>query len=202
MIRPGDPRRGERGQGLVEFTFLLPVFVLLLLAMLEFGFVFDHTLTIRYASREGARVGSALADGGTLGCANVDPLIIAAVTRVLNSPGSRLNPAEVPTIRIYKALTNGDQSGSLVNVWNYTPGAGPVVDGRPLDYSQVSVGWSACTRKNYEVSGNPPDSIGVALSYTYRLQTALGAVLGFFGGSGWTTITVSDRTIMALNPTS
>lgn len=202
MSRHGNRQRGERGQGLVEFAMLVPVFTLLLLAMLEFGFVFDHTLAIRYASREGARVGSALADGGTLGCANVDPLIIAAVTRVLNSPGSRVNAAEVPTIRIYKALANGDQSGSLVNVWNYAPGAGPVVDGRPLDYSQASVGWSACSRINYEVSGNPPDSIGVSLTYTYRLQTALGSVLGFFGGSGWSTITVSDRTIMALNPTS
>ena len=86
--------------------------------MLEFGFLFDHTLTIQYASREGARVGSALVNrGGAPGCgtgqspaaADVDKNIVAAVTRVLNSDGSRVNPAEVPTITIYHADSNGSQ---------------------------------------------------------------------------------------------
>ena len=35
--------------------------MLLLLGMLEFGFIFDQHLTLEYASREGARVGAALA---------------------------------------------------------------------------------------------------------------------------------------------
>jgi len=60
VIRHGR-RRDRRGQSLVEFALIVPVFMLILLGMLEFGFVFDHTLTIQYASREGARVGSALA---------------------------------------------------------------------------------------------------------------------------------------------
>jgi hypothetical protein len=202
----GQQAGAERGQGLVEFALLVPVFMLLLLAMLEFGFVFDHTLTLQYASREGARVGSALANGGgPLGCssgqspnaATVDPLIIAAVTRVLTSPGSRVTEAEIPTIRIYRADANGEQIGTLVNVWAYTPGAGPTVDGRQLDYSISSVGWSACARSN----ALPSHSIGVALDYTYRMQTGLGGVLGFFGGSGWASIPISDRTVMSLNPT-
>jgi hypothetical protein len=201
-------RDGERGQGLVEFTLLLPVFTLLLLAMLEFGFLFDHTLTIQYASREGARVGSALVNGGgDLGCgalqspnrADVDPFIIAAVTRVLNSPGSRVNVAQVPTITIYKADSNGNQVGSTANVWRRNPGAGPPVDGKNLDYTLAGgdTNWPACTRTN----GATPDSIGIRLTYTYKLQTALGSVLGFFGGSGLSQIAVSDRTIMAMNPT-
>lgn len=207
MIRRRGRRPGQRGQGVVEFALLLPVFMLILLGMLEFGFVFDHTLTIQYASREGARVGSAMANGGgTLGCnsgqspnaATVDPLIIAAVTRVLTSPGSRVNIAEVPEIRIFQADSSGNQVGSNVNVWSYTPGAGPSVDGRQLDYTQGSVGWAACSRRN----GSPVDSIGVRLVYTYRMQTALGSVMSFFGGSGLSTITVSDRTVMALNPTN
>ena len=201
MRTPGER---ERGQGLVEFTLLLPVFLMLLLAMLEFGFVFDHFLTIQYASREGARAGSALANGGgPLGCPNaqsaaVDPLVIASVTRVLTSPGSRVDVSQVPTIRIFRADANGNQDGSRVNVWDYTPGAGPTVDGRQLDYSESSVGWAACSRSN----ALPSDSIGVSLTYTYHFQTALGAVLRFFGGSGWSSITVSDRTVMSLNPTN
>jgi hypothetical protein len=190
----------------VEFALLVPVFMLLLLGMLEFGFVFDHTLTLQYASREGARVGSALANGGgPLGCgtgqspnaADVDPLIIAAVTRVLTSPGSRVDVAEIPTIRIYRADANGNQIGSQVNTWTYTPGGGPSVDGQQLDYTATGTGWSACSRSN----ALPADSIGIALDYTYQMQTGLGGVLGFFGGTGWASIPVSDRTVMSLNPT-
>jgi hypothetical protein len=201
-------RPGERGQGLVEFALLIPSFMLLLLGMLDFGFLFDHTLTLQYASREGARVGSALVNGGgTLGCSpgqspnasTVDPLIIAAVMRVLDSPGSRVRIAGIQTIRIYKASSSGTEAGP-VNVWAYTPGAGPTVDGRRLDYSASSPAtWAACSRSN---SGSPPDSIGVSLVYTYNLQTALGNVLGFFGGSGLSSITVSDKTVMAMNPTN
>jgi hypothetical protein len=201
-------RDGERGQGMVEFAMVVPAFMLLLLGMLEFGFLFDHTLTLQYASREGARVGSALANGGgPLGCdiaggespnaADVDPLIIAAVARVLMSPGSRVAVDQVPTIRIYSADSAGNQVGGLANVWTYAPGAGPDVDGRALDYSQTSVGWPACSRRN----GSPVDSIGVSLTYTYDFTTPLGNILRFFGGSGWSSITVSDRTVMALNPT-
>jgi hypothetical protein len=195
---------GQRGQGIVEFALLVPVFMLLLLAMLEFGFLFDHTLTIQYASREGARVGSALVNGGGApGCgtgqspaaADVDKNIVAAVTRVLNSDGSRVNPAEVPTITIYHADSNGSQISDHANVWRYAPGSGPSVDGRPIGYTLAAgdTHWPACSRTNI---GSPPDSIGIAMGYTYRFQTALGNLLG-----GWSSIPVSDRTVMAMNPT-
>lgn len=192
---------------MVEFALLLPLLMLLLLAMLEFGFLFDHTLTLKYASREGARVGSALANGGgPLGCgtgqspswADVDPLVIAGVTRVLTSPGSRVALGEVPTIRIFAADADGRQIGSRVNVWSKAPGAGPVVDGRPVGFARPgSEGWRACARSN----ALPADSIGVALTYTYNFQTALGSILRFFGGTGWSSVTFSDQTVMSLNPT-
>ncbi len=48
---------------------VLPIFLLLILGTLEFGIAFDHNLTLEYATREGARTGSALANGGgPLGC--------------------------------------------------------------------------------------------------------------------------------------
>ena len=38
--------------------------MLILFGMLEFGFVFSHNLTLQYATREGARTGALLANGG------------------------------------------------------------------------------------------------------------------------------------------
>ena len=42
---------------MVEFAVIVPVFLLLLMGMLEFGFVFTHNMTLEYATREGARAG-------------------------------------------------------------------------------------------------------------------------------------------------
>jgi TadE-like protein len=209
--RGSDPARVQRGQGLVEFAALVPVFLLLLLGMLEFGFAFDQNLTLEYATREGARVGSALANGGgQLGCgtgqspnaATVDPQILAAVRRVLLSPGSRVTPAIGMQVLIWKADANGAPALPLTsyqNTWKYTgPNTGPVVDGQQIGFTQVSQNWNPCSRSNGGSGG--VDSIGVSLVHTYTFQTPLAGILGFFGG-GSSGLTMSDRTVMALNPT-
>jgi TadE-like protein len=197
MGRRGRPR--SRGQGLVEFAILVPAFAILLFAMLEFGFVFSHHLTVEYATREGARVGAALGNGtdtapcGDVVVNNLEPVdwqIIAAVQRVLTSPGSQVPPGQVSQIRIYKADVNGDQVGSSVNVW--VPGSGYSVDGTALFWKQQSENWSSCIRQKVPTA----DSIGVALTYTYLSSTPLGTLLNNVGQ----TITINDKTVMSLNP--
>lgn len=188
----------SRGQSLVEMALIVPVLLLIVLGTLEFGFVFDHHLTLEYATREGARTGSAIVNGGgPLGCPGtvttqeVDSSIIAAVERVLDSPDSPVDVADVTEIRIYRADINGNQIGSQMNRW--TPGAGPPVDGVNLSFARTGAeGWAACSRSN----ALPAQSIGVSLRYTYRYRTPMTALLG------WTTLTMSDRTIMQFNPTN
>ena len=183
----------------------MPVFLMLLLGILEFGMAFDHLITVNYATREGARVGAALVNGGgALGCgtgkspnaAVVDAQIIAAVERVLTSPGSQVALDRVAQIRIYQATSAGGESASL-NVWTYTPGAGPVVDGNPVDFSVSTSAWTVCSR----VNTLPAPSIGVSIRYRYAFATPLAAIFSFFGGGGQTGLDVSDRSIMAMNPT-
>jgi len=191
---------GERGQSLVEFAMIVTVMMLLLLGMLEFGFVFDQHLTLEYSSREGARVGAALANGSsTIPCAQVDNNVVAAVQRVITSPGSRVNEAKITEIRIYKSTSAGIQSGNTYNLWVYQKAGGPVVDGKALDFKNTTANWSACGRSNATTS---PDSIGVLVKYNYEAVTPLAAVMSFFGGPGPNTIPISDKTVMALNPGS
>jgi hypothetical protein len=190
---------------------LVPGFLLILLGMLEFGFAFNHNLTLETATREGARAGAAMADGsqkdvtcgdGTkLTAANVDPLIIAAVQRVLESPGSMIDRAQVTSITIYKVSYTGTVMG-LSNTWTRTIGAGPAIPcvspTQNLDFSPpASPGWPAASR----TLGATPDSIGVSITYTYQFRSALGGILRFFGGSSWSQITMTDSTVMALEPT-
>jgi len=186
-------RRTARGQSLVEFAVSVPVFILLLFGMLEFGFAFSHNLTLEYATREGARIGAALGPGtANTPCAQVDNQIVAGVQRVLTSPGSPVVISRVSSIRIYLANASGDPVGSsTMNTW--VAGSGPTVDGVALIFTPSTVNWDACGRDN----GSSPDSIGVSVVYSYKLISPLGIFLGMTGTPAFQ---MSDRTIMALNP--
>lgn len=180
---------------------ILPFLMLLILGAVEFGFMFNANLSLEYASREGARTGAALVNGGgPLGCgggqspnrATVDQQIIQAVNRVLTSTGSPLDVSQVLQIRIYKATSTGAEVSGAVNVWLPTPGSGPVVGGKNLDFTQSSMGWQPCSRTWIQ----PADSIGVSVRYRYQLKTP------FLGMSGMSNLTMNDKTVMAMNPTS
>ncbi len=190
----------ERGQSLVEFSFVVPVFLLLLLGMLEFGIAFTHDQTLTYATREGARSGAALAAGNNAyPCTtpNFDAPIIAAVQRVLESPGSPIDINNVTSLTIYLAKNDGTATNTF-NTWTVAIGGGPTVDGKALNFKQTSVGWGPCTRNN----GVNADGLGVALTYHYPFQTSLGGIVRFLSGTSWTSLAMSDKTVMNLNPTA
>jgi Flp pilus assembly protein TadG len=60
--RPTDSDEAQRapgrGQALVEFALIVPVFMLIGFGIFDFGFAFDSSLTISNAAREGARYGA------------------------------------------------------------------------------------------------------------------------------------------------
>ena len=62
--------KGCRGATLVEFAMVLPVFVLLLFGIIEFGRYFFVQHTLQFATREGTRLALV---GGTLADANGNP---------------------------------------------------------------------------------------------------------------------------------
>ena len=202
--------RGERGQSLVEFAFIVPVFMLLLLGMLEFGFAFEHDQTLAYATREGARAGATAGDGSTTyPCntttkANFDTPIIAAVERVLTSTGSPIDLSQVNSITVYLAKPDGTSTGTE-NIW--LPGAGPSVDGmgnplgKALDFKQTTLGWP-CTARSVGGSPGTVDALGVSISYKYQFRTSFGGIVRFMFGNTWSSLAMSDRTVMNLNPTN
>jgi Flp pilus assembly protein TadG len=198
----GPEGHHERGQTLVEFALILPVMLLLLLGLVEFGFVFANYQGLEYATREGARTASALANGqnGQNGapvataCTTIDDQVIAAVQRVITGTGSPLVLANVSQIRIFKYddATTAPAS-SYVNVWTPASSGASIVDGTALKFKRTSGNWDACTRLN----GLAPDSVGVDVSYSYTFATGLGAMLGW---AGVTSLPMTDDTVMVLNP--
>lgn len=218
MSRRPKGSRPERGQALVEFSIVVPVTLLILFGMLEFGTMFDHTLTLGYGSREGVRLGAALVNGGgTLGCgggqspnaATVDGRIIAAVQRILAAPGSPIVVSRVSQIRIYKATSTGGETPGQVNVWTYSATGTATADGtvnfapfgaQPWTPCSRTFVWTVCGSPPPGLTQCPPDSIGVSVLYTYNFTTPLGKIVGFFGGAWSGSTPISDRTVMAMNP--
>ena len=192
--------QSEDAQGLVEFALVLPpVLLILVFGLVELGTVLSVAMTMSSATREGARVASALVNGGgALGCsagqspnaASVDPNVIAAVERVLTGTGTRLTLADLSQIRIAKATASGGETAGLINTWNYQLNGGPVVDGQQLDFVAASQPWQACSRNN----GSPADSAVITITYTYRGRTPLRLLVPMFNQ-----FTMTDHTVMAMN---
>ncbi len=204
-------RRAEEGQALVEFTMVISLVLIVMLSVVELGIIFGRISSLGYSSREGARTGSALALGEQELCTPterdpslVDVVVVAAMQRILDSPDSGIDTADVNQIRIFKADASGEEIAGTVNVWNYIgDGLGPEVDpGSPgvsnVDFAPTSVLWPACDRNN---SGVTPDSVGVTIRYTHEWVTPLVTFINSFAGGGLD-LTLTETTVMALNPTS
>jgi len=197
----------ERGQGLVEFTLAVPIIILVLVSVAEIGLALGNSHTIGYGSREGARVGSALANGDAVDCtdpdpAGVDKTLVAAVQRILKSPGSGIDISRVQQIRIFRATASGQVDGNAYSTWVYVgEGNGAQVDPDAgyvrIDFDRLGPDpWPACSRVN---SGPRPDSIGVTVDYEYRFVTPLPQLVNALTG-GALSFTLSETTVMSLNP--
>jgi Flp pilus assembly protein TadG len=59
-------RETEAGQSLVEFTMILPIFLVLMFGLVDFGRAFYTWLLVTNAAREGARVAAVQADSSAI----------------------------------------------------------------------------------------------------------------------------------------
>ncbi len=63
MKRKNDKRiRSFSGQALVEFAFVLPILLLLIVALIDFGILFYTQMSVVNAAWEGARAGATIVD--------------------------------------------------------------------------------------------------------------------------------------------
>ena len=96
-----------RGQTLVEFALVFPLFITLLLGVVEFSFMFNATLGINFASRNASLVAAESGSSTLADCA-----ILARIEHDITAP---LIASQIQTVKIYRA----DRAGNPVpNVGN------------------------------------------------------------------------------------
>jgi len=93
----------EKGQSMVEFALIMPILLLIIVGIIEFGFMFSSFLTLTNASREAVR---ALSLGSTDASAtqrakdssmNLDPTQLVVI---INPSGSTRSPGDSVTVTI------------------------------------------------------------------------------------------------------
>src|SRR3981081_664530 len=99
--RRGRTTETERGQALIEFALVLPVFLLLMFGVVEFGVLFNAAVTVNFVSRVAAVLA---AEGGRT--EGSDCMVLRAIERDTISPAT---PLRISTVEIYWSDTNGDQ---------------------------------------------------------------------------------------------
>jgi hypothetical protein len=164
---------------MVEMAILLPMLVLLMVGILEFGGAFKDFLTTSSAVREGTRALSALGDDPQADCiallAAVDVMTVSA------------NFDDIETVEIYQADADGNQIAAKTNVYSY--GGGDPEDCN--NWLPGSIPYPP-TDRVVLVGNGPLDIVGMRITYTHNWYTGFPPFDGF--------ITIDEQTIARLEP--
>ena len=121
--RPGFWRKAEGAQ-LVEFAFAMPILVVVLIGIIDFGSAFNLKQKLNNAAREGARIASTLACND---CTQANPLTTQSVRDVVEN---YLINANVPLCGT--AGTTAPSPGPTPLSWTFTYSASPCSGAAPF----------------------------------------------------------------------
>jgi Flp pilus assembly protein TadG len=151
-------RPGARGQSLVEFALVFPIFMTLLMAIIEFAFVFNAILAVNYAARMAALTASEAGNATGSDC-----IVLAGIETNVSAPADHGRIVRVEVSRTTR--TGALFAGSAPTVWVRgattttctIPGLGNVT----VPYVRTSNGYPEADRCNV-LSGCVLDSNGLA----------------------------------------
>jgi Flp pilus assembly protein TadG len=216
MRRPriGLGRRGQAsGQSLVEFALVFPIFFVLLIAVMEFAFVFNAQLGVNFSSRDAALLG---AEAGNQ--SGADCRILASIERNTQAPS---DPTRLTQVVIFRANASGtpltpgggtaspasDPTTWMANVYSragsmsctYPDGSITTVPYTPVagnDYPETARCNVLAGCPGFSPARSGVDTIGVQISYSYPWHTALPSLIGL-GGTGYSFVMAN---IMRMEP--
>lgn len=121
--------RGETGQAIVEAAFVIPLLILLLCGILDFGWIFANQLEVDNCSREGARFAVVNAD---------DPNLTGLVTGRVESVAGLEDTNDI-TVAVDLVGTQDVRVRVTKRVQVLTPLAGIFVPDQQLDLNSTTV---------------------------------------------------------------
>ena len=168
--KPGSGKR-DRGAAMVEMAIVLPLFVLLVFGLIEFGLLFRERLTIASATSSAARTGA------TMGArAEADIRILEALEAGLYD---QVNTDVLIRVDIFRANPTTGAKTSDVNRYAYIGGGGckwspcpdPALFSPPTYGSPSDWGDPALRDTSLDPGGGGLDVLGVEVVYHHDTVT-------------------------------
>jgi len=191
-------RHRVRGQSLVEFALVIPIFFTLLVGVIEFSLALNAVLAVNFASRDASLIASE--SGNSVGA---DCAVLRTVQDRIDAPAS---DDRIIDVTIYRANTLGqaipigspDQNvyargGSMVCA---LPGDPTSTVGFHLVGSAAYPETSRCNTLAGCGAGRSLDHIGVEIRYAYTWVTPLKNLVGLNGGG----YTIDKSNSMRMEP--
>jgi hypothetical protein len=115
--RGASKRRSERGQSLVEFAFVIPLLVILVFGIIDFGMALRAYITVTQATREGARYASVGNEAGTFSAGGSGDCNGSTTTTAVGRVCSALNGLNLTDVTsVSVSYPDGKLSGESVRV--------------------------------------------------------------------------------------
>ena len=174
--------RRRRGQALVEFALVIPIFLTLVVAIAEFAFMFSSYLSISFASRDGVQTAAEMGDAP-----GADLVILQQIEQDVSAP---VDKTKIVKVDIFWSDTSGNIKLGAVNTWirggssTVTLPGGTIVT---VPYTQSTNSYPLSSRCNVlSAAGCDPghttiDTIGVKITYQYSWITPLPGLIGQSG---------------------
>lgn len=173
-------RPRESGQGLVEFALGLPIFVLVLMGTIEFGFLYNNLLTVQYSARQGVSAAAQVGASDGADCA-----ILKAVEGALTLPLVR---DRISQVDVYESDSAGDPLTGRLNTYVRSGSLDCGATTQP--YTLVGTeGYPQTERRDNLADGL--DVVGVRVAYEYHGITPVGS------GQTWQ---LSDGATLRMEP--
>jgi TadE-like protein len=172
------------GQTLVEFSLVLPLFLVLLLGAIEFAFAFNASLSLGYASRDATLIAaeSGNAPGG-------DCLVLQKVEEDIGAPADR---SHIQTVEVYWSDQAGNLRNGIENVYRRSGSMSCTARNGStftLPYTATTASYPESARCTILAGcGNghtSVDTIGVRVTYAHPWHTPLAGLLGWGGTAAW-----------------
>lgn len=201
---PRAAQRPERGQTLVEFALVIPLFLVIFISIIEFGFMLNATLAVNFATRDAALIAAEAGDASLADCT-----ILQYVENDISAP---LSDSQIQTVTIYQANRAGQPVAGVQNVYQRSGSMDCVFSDTEtvtLPYTATSTTYPSGNRCNElagcAVDGSPGvyvplDSVGVKVTYRYPYHTPIGNLLPFLPGASTGYLDFTWANVMRMEP--
>jgi Flp pilus assembly protein TadG len=160
----------ERGAAIVEMAVVLPLLILLVFGMVEFGLLFREKMTIASATTSAARTGATMGNRE-----EADIRILQALEAGLYG---QVDASVIVSVDIFRAVTATGTKTSDVNTYVFSPLVtcrwSPCPDPLDTTYDVLDFTWSPLDRDTtLDPLGGGLDVLGIEILYHHSAATGL-----------------------------